>query len=256
VVKAAAGSYEGKNVMALLLDRRGDEIIITEEVVKAAAGSYEGKNVMALLLDRRGDEIIITEEVVKAAAGNEDKGKAVMALLLDRRRGATAASITEEILIAAAACGQDGVLNLLSRQNDLISISNEWFRVAMFYNAAKVGDVGSIEQLICEGTKPDTKNIKGVTPLWIAAKYGRYAVVKVLAQRTDVNVNSISLSGKSPLFWPSSIGNERVVAILMEAGADPDLMDENGDTALTVARKYGHQRIAKLLERSGGGGLA
>ena len=39
---------------------------------------------MALLLDRRGDDIQITEEVLKAAAGNLTCGYEVMALL-DRR---------------------------------------------------------------------------------------------------------------------------------------------------------------------------
>ena len=48
----------GKEVMALLLDRRGDQIQITEDVVKAAASNGQnGKEVMALLLDRRGDQI-------------------------------------------------------------------------------------------------------------------------------------------------------------------------------------------------------
>jgi DNA polymerase III delta prime subunit len=88
VLKAAAGNSEsGKEVMALLLDRRGDQITITEDVVKAAAGNSEsGKEVMALLLDRRGDQITITEDVVKAAAGNYESGKEVMALLDQRSR--------------------------------------------------------------------------------------------------------------------------------------------------------------------------
>lgn len=41
------------------------------------------KDVMSLLLEQRGDEIKIAEEVVKAAAGNERSGKEVMSLLLD-----------------------------------------------------------------------------------------------------------------------------------------------------------------------------
>ena len=101
-----------------------------------------------------------------------------------------------------------------------------------------------------EGTNPDTKNIRGVTPLWIAAAYEHEAVVKVLAHRTDVNVNSVSVSGRPPLFWPSSKGNERVVAVLIEAGADPDLVDENGATPVNVARKNGHGRVVKILEQS------
>ncbi|KAK4173538.1 ankyrin domain protein, partial [Triangularia setosa] len=66
----------GREVIALLLDRRGDKIPVTEEVLKAAAGNWwNGRELMALLLDRRGDHIPITEEVVKAAAGNSEKEK-------------------------------------------------------------------------------------------------------------------------------------------------------------------------------------
>ena len=83
--------------MTLLLDRRGDDIPITEEVVKAAAGNQEsGNKVMTLLLDRRGDDIPITEEVVKAAARSEK----VMTLLLDRRGDDI--PITEKVVKAAA----------------------------------------------------------------------------------------------------------------------------------------------------------
>ncbi|KAH7112397.1 hypothetical protein EDB81DRAFT_827914, partial [Dactylonectria macrodidyma] len=60
--------------MAILLDRRGDDITITEEVVKAAAGNeWNGKEVMGLLLDRRGDDIPVTEEVVSIIARRFDK---------------------------------------------------------------------------------------------------------------------------------------------------------------------------------------
>ncbi|KAH7124485.1 ankyrin repeat-containing protein [Dactylonectria macrodidyma] len=174
-----------------------------------------------------------------------------MKLLLDRRREATIASITEETITAAATCGQTPILDLLSQQNGLISVQDEWRCIAKFYNVAKAGDIRRVEQLIHQGTKSDMKNIRGETPLWIAAKNEHHAVVKVLAQRTDVNVNSTSITGRSPLFWPSENGNERIAAILMEAGADSDLVDENGDTAVTVARKNGRRSIVKVLERSG-----
>jgi len=64
-------------------------ILDAEELttLKAAAGNFgRGKEVMAVLLDKRGDQVQITEDVVKAAAGNERRGKEVMALLLDKRR--------------------------------------------------------------------------------------------------------------------------------------------------------------------------
>lgn len=52
-------------------------------VIKTAAGNEESANeVMALLLERRGNDNI-TKEVVKAVAGNENSGKEMMMLLLE-----------------------------------------------------------------------------------------------------------------------------------------------------------------------------
>jgi hypothetical protein len=65
-----AARRNGK-VMALLLDRLGDQVTITEEVVMAAAGNlWNGKKVIALLLDQRCDQITITENVVMATTNN------------------------------------------------------------------------------------------------------------------------------------------------------------------------------------------
>jgi hypothetical protein len=60
VVRAAAGNADNrKEVMALLLKQRGEEVHITEEVVKAAAGNSSSE-VMLLLLDKRRDDVPIT----------------------------------------------------------------------------------------------------------------------------------------------------------------------------------------------------
>lgn len=172
-----------------------------------------GKEVMTLLLDRRGVEVVTTEEVVKVAA----------------------------------TCGQNDVLDLLSAY-DLIPIGEQWRRIAMFHNAAGTGDASYIAHLLHGGIEPKMENIRMATPLWIAAANGHEAVVKILAQRSDVRVNLMSESRRTPLFRPSSYCYEAVVIILMEAGADANIMDENGDTPVTVVRRNGHERIAKILE--------
>lgn len=87
IVEAAAKSQKKKKkgAMKLLLDRRGDQITITEDIVKAAVRNlFYGKETLELLLNQRGDQIIITEDIVKAEARN-DSGKEVIELLLDRR---------------------------------------------------------------------------------------------------------------------------------------------------------------------------
>ncbi|KAK2771388.1 ankyrin repeat domain-containing protein 28 [Colletotrichum kahawae] len=232
-------------ILTLLLDYLGKNVKVTEAVVRAAAGNLNyGKEMMALLLDQRGDQITITEEVVKAAAGNNYNGKEVMALLLDRRGDQI--TITEEVVKAAATCGQDQVLNFLSEQT--VCIEEKWRSIAQFYNAAKAGDVRAIDQLIQKGVKPDMKNIRSETPLWIAACLGHNTVVELLAQRRDVDVNSRSVSGRPPVFWSASCGYESIVAALMDAGADPTFVDCDGNTAIDMARKSGYERIAQMLE--------
>ncbi|KAJ5765753.1 Pfs NACHT and Ankyrin domain protein [Penicillium odoratum] len=133
VVSAAAKNPEnGKSVLALLLDRRGYQIIITEEVFKAAAGNtWSGEAVLALLLDRYGDKIIITEDVIKVAARNQESGKAVLALLLDRC--ADQITITEEVVMAAAGnwgSGEAVLALLLDRCGDQIIITEDVIKVA------------------------------------------------------------------------------------------------------------------------------
>ncbi|KAF2182447.1 HET-domain-containing protein [Zopfia rhizophila CBS 207.26] len=99
VVRAAAQS--DKEVMVILLKLQGGKVKITEKVAKAAAGNIEsGREVMALLLKQRGDKVKVTKEVVKAAAGNRRRGKEVMALLLEQRGDEV--KVTEEVVRAAA----------------------------------------------------------------------------------------------------------------------------------------------------------
>ena len=136
-----AGEFR-REVMSLLLERRGDEIQITEEVVKAAAGNpRNSETLMNLLLDRRAGEVKITEEVLKAAAGNPgtfwysnkiwSSGKEVMELLLDRR--ADEVRITDDVVKAAAGnpgSGRKVMELLLDRRADEVKITEEVVMVA------------------------------------------------------------------------------------------------------------------------------
>lgn len=49
----------------------------------AAANNESGLEVMTLLLEQRGADVVIIKEVVKVAVGNYRSGKEVMMLLLE-----------------------------------------------------------------------------------------------------------------------------------------------------------------------------
>jgi ankyrin repeat protein len=43
-------------------------------------------------------------------------------------------------------------------------------------------------------------------------------------------------------------------ALLLEAGADPTVADQNGDTAISMAKRGGHEGVVQILGRRGAGG--
>lgn len=246
ILEAAAG--RSLSTMELLFDQRGDEITITEGIVITAIESCGGDQKVEFLLNRRSNEVTITEKILIATANNMYCGKKAMKLLLDRRENEI--TITEEVVKAAATNGNDPVLDLLSNRITNTFDWNKWGKISKFYNAARYGDVDRLEKLIHEGINPDMKTSYGRTPLYIAARYGYKGAVKMLAQRADVDVNSISEYGRTPLFLPCSKGDGQIVALLLEHGADPNVTDDNGHTAITVARQRGHKQIAQMLAQA------
>lgn len=82
VVQAAAENREwGRGAMTVLL-QGVDEIRITEEAVIKIAGLFD-REMMELLLEKKGANVQITEEVVRAAARN-DGGEGVISFLLEQ----------------------------------------------------------------------------------------------------------------------------------------------------------------------------
>ncbi|PON21536.1 glucose repression regulatory protein TUP1 [Trichoderma gamsii] len=82
IVKAAASNEAcGKQVMRLFITQPVKYVTIEKEAVASIAESFDGE-MMALLLDQRGDQISVTADFVKAAARNLESADEVIELLL------------------------------------------------------------------------------------------------------------------------------------------------------------------------------
>jgi hypothetical protein len=124
-------------------------------VVKAAAENrFNGKEVMTLLLDRRGADVPITEAVVKAAAANEDNNE-----LLRYLHHFSAFDITDGIIQAAATSGQADALHLLDEWAGTCVVAKRSMDIAQFCAAAKRGDTAAVLHFVKEGIPPDERDI-------------------------------------------------------------------------------------------------
>ncbi|KAJ5917849.1 hypothetical protein N7454_010224 [Penicillium verhagenii] len=100
------------------------------------------------------------------------------------------------------------------------------------------------------------KNIKGCTPLLLAAYYGSSDVLYLLLENDDINFNPNARDKKylrPPISWAAKQGHRHIVRALMrDERVDVNLEDKNGDTALLTAAHISDWETVSLLVGSGG----
>lgn len=84
------------------------------------------------------------------------------------------------------------------------------------------------------------------------AEKGHVEIVRYLAQETDVNVNLTNICGWTPLLEAIILRDggpvqQEIVKLLLDAGADPTMVDQWGVSPLAHAQDKGFTEIAELL---------
>ena len=101
-------------------------------------------------------------------------------------------------------------------------------------------------------TTPKTNEGRDVNQIvfFLSVMSGDYSQVKnSIKEGADVNVRN--RWGETALLWASYVGHTEVVELLIEKGADINVLDNNGYTALMWASKKGHTEVVKLLKEAG-----
>jgi len=93
----------------------------------------------------------------------------------------------------------------------------------------------------------------GVHP---ASEKGFVEVVRELVTTTDINVNHTNICGWTPLIEAILLNDggekqQEIVRLLVEHGADTQLVDQYGVTPLAIAREKGFTAIEKILLEAG-----
>lgn len=166
-------------------------------------------------------------------------------------------------LIAAAGNGRGEIVNELLQRGAKINLSNDAAHTALMSAAAR-GDYQLVHKLIGAGATVDVKNNQGETALFLATQYGHLNTVKVLLNaaanpnlQNTISANKAN-SGFTPLMYAATHGLTRdgvdwpaITRLLLENGANPNLNNTHGESALIFARNKGDESIVALLKQGG-----
>jgi ankyrin repeat protein len=126
------------------------------------------------------------------------------------------------LLWAAYQSNPDVTRVLIAAKAD-VNVANR-YGLTPLLQAARVGSMPIIEALIQAGARLDVTHPDGETPLMAASASGSADAVRLFVTR-GANVNATeSAAGQTALMWASGEGHSKVVAALLEAGADPNVV--------------------------------
>ena len=84
--------------------------------------------------------------------------------------------------------------------------------------------------------------------LFRAAKWNNIGRVReYLDSGANPNIIDRSYNNYTALIYASSRGRVEIVELLLDRGAVPDIRNDQGDTALMIAERRGHNDVARLI---------
>jgi ankyrin repeat protein len=113
-----------------------------------------------------------------------------------------------------------------------------------------------MKSLRSAGAKVNHQNNRGISALMLAVWYGRCKIVEVL-QANKANINAVDNDGDSAIFFAArrdrrGASHAAMVEFLLKHGADRHQRNNNGATALDLARNHGYYDLVQVLaERPG-----
>ena len=114
--------------------------------------------------------------------------------------------------------------------------------------ASRAGLSKAVIAALEEGADIDTCGCDGWNSLGLATFYGHYTVVKILiAFGADPHI--LFEKGATLLIYAAMQGHLEIGEYLISLGVPIDVVDGDGDSAMSVAQKFGHEKFIAMLEK-------
>uniref|UniRef100_A0A8D0GQK8 Ion transport domain-containing protein n=1 Tax=Sphenodon punctatus TaxID=8508 RepID=A0A8D0GQK8_SPHPU len=156
------------------------------------------------------------------------------------------------LMHVAAECGHPDTVLALLKKGVLLRMPNKNGALAL-HMAAKRGHAAVVKALLQKGTEVDARTKDDYTALHVAAQYCKPLVVQtLLGFGAQVQLKG-GKAQETPLHIAARIEEgEKVAEMLLKSGADVNVEQENGETAMLIAARHGNlQMITALIEEGG-----
>src|SRR6185503_11632149 len=126
-----------------------------------------------------------------------------------------------------------------------VDLSQEDLNDALLLSARNC-DTSTLKFLLKLGAKANTKD-EDTTALMLAAEYGTPEMIKALIDK-GADIDAVDDNGWTAMMHADEAENVRV---LLNAGANPAIKNNDGDTALAMAIRYEQEDVVQLLKSRG-----
>jgi len=152
-------------------------------------------------------------------------------------------------LHVAAEYNHHETVRYLLSQNIDIEIENKWQQTPLSQASWRFADADMIALLLDHGANIDTQDNYGFSPLHRASGKQRLEIMKFLISK-NANIDIETDGGSTPLMFAARKGKIESVELLLESGAHIEKRPGR-KSALTMAKKAGHEQIVSLLRKFG-----
>ncbi|XP_064365833.1 ankyrin repeat and SOCS box protein 3 isoform X3 [Dromaius novaehollandiae] len=151
-------------------------------------------------------------------------------------------------LFLAVENGHSGIVKLLLQYGANINGHHFWSGWNSLHQASFQGYTEIIKILLEKGANKECEDDFGITPLFVAAQYGKLESLRMLASY-GANINCQAKDKATPLLIAAQEGHAKCVELLLSEGADPNLYcnEEEWQLPIHAAAEMGHKNILELL---------